>query len=121
MAWDQTKPVYKSSLISSDIRDNWTALYTLLSVGHDFTTGTHKSLSLPANGLTVGTTLKVTNNKLLVGYSVDQDGTSLLQVNGTGYFTYGLKFGDGTTQTTASPSTSFVATTYAPLTSPNLS
>lgn len=118
MAWDQTKPVYKSPLISNDIRENWAALYDMLSVEHDFFRGTHKALTLPSNGLTVGSTLKLTNNKVLVGYSVDQDGTSLLQVNGAGYFTYGIKFGDGSTQSTASYSKSDSDFNYAPKFSP---
>lgn len=121
MAWDNTKPAPHSLLVSKDIRDNWDALAALLSVDHDFSSGTHKALVLPANGLTVGTTLKLSNDKLLVGFAVDQDGTSVLQVQGTGLFTDGVKFGDGTTQNTASYSKTVSDSTYAPLLSPSLS
>jgi len=112
MTWDSTKPGYKSQLTSVEIRNNWAALATMLSVDHNFSTGAHKALTLPADGLTVGTSLQVLNNKLLLGYTTDQDGVSLLQVNGSAKFSGNLVFGDSTIQSTAS--TGAAATPLAP-------
>lgn len=59
MTWDKTKPATSGALNSAEVRDNWAWLESIISVGHDFSTGAHTP-SLPAYSPTNGADLPET-------------------------------------------------------------